>query len=215
MSIALLYFCFTILIFQLLNSCLCQFDYESESSIISTNLLQEEVDEDYNEIQDDKVDIISGWSTICSGTSSPVMCELVRIKSSGKWSEKDSNDQFLDRQKREAIVQEGSEMPPEATYRTPREVESLTSSMPDPSMKPKLPDKGNPSQEVPPPEVNPGKSDVTTLEPGAETLDPSLVDVDSGGDGCNYDFISIIFKCGLNLITSIFGLSDTCCKDIL
>jgi len=60
------------------------------------------------------------------------------------------------------------------------------------------------------------KYDVTTRSPEVEQLETTTEDYGNIGEpNCDYDPISFVLKCGLNLITSIFGLSDTCCKPII
>lgn len=57
--------------------------------------------------------------------------------------------------------------------------------------------------------------DITTTSTDVEMIDTTTEDYGSVGEpNCDYDPITFVLKCGLNLITSIFGLSDTCCKPI-
>lgn len=59
------------------------------------------------------------------------------------------------------------------------------------------------------------KYDVTTRSPEVEQLETTTEDYGNIGEPtCDYDPISFVLKCALSLITSIFGLSDTCCKSI-
>ncbi|VVC38087.1 Hypothetical protein CINCED_3A007102 [Cinara cedri] len=58
-------------------------------------------------------------------------------------------------------------------------------------------------------------SDVTTISPEVELIDTTTEDYGNVGEpNCDYDPITFILKCGLNIITSIFGVSDTCCKPL-
>lgn len=58
-------------------------------------------------------------------------------------------------------------------------------------------------------------SGVTTISPDVEIIDTTTEDYGSIGEPtCDYDPITFILKCGLNIIISIFGISDTCCKPI-
>ncbi|XP_016657968.1 uncharacterized protein LOC107883080 [Acyrthosiphon pisum] len=60
------------------------------------------------------------------------------------------------------------------------------------------------------------KYEVTTQSPEMEQLETTTEDYGNIGEpNCDYDPLSFVLKCGLNLITSIFGLSDTCCKPII
>jgi len=60
------------------------------------------------------------------------------------------------------------------------------------------------------------KYDVTTQSPEVEQLETTTEDFGNLGEpNCDYDPISFVLKCALSLITSIFGLSDTCCKPII
>lgn len=61
-------------------------------------------------------------------------------------------------------------------------------------------------------------NDVVTVETSTINTDVETTTEDYGNTGdpvCNYDPFTYILKCGLNLITSIFGLSDTCCKSLI
>lgn len=58
-------------------------------------------------------------------------------------------------------------------------------------------------------------NDLTTKTPDVELLDTTTEDYGNVGEpNCEYDAFTYILKCGLNLITSIFGLLDSCCKPI-
>jgi len=61
----------------------------------------------------------------------------------------------------------------------------------------------------------PATNDFTTAPSNVEVLETTTEDYGNIGEPqCNYDVITFILKCGLNLLTSIFGLSDACCKPI-
>lgn len=58
-------------------------------------------------------------------------------------------------------------------------------------------------------------SGVTTVSPEVEIIDTTTEDYGTIGEpNCEYDPITFILKCSLNIITSIFGITDTCCKPI-
>lgn len=107
------------------------------------------------------------------------------------------------------------EQPPEGTIRSPVEenvnrnnpgIELTT--MPIPMSLPQSPT--IPSLT---PKTNPVANDeTTTLSPDVETITEDYSDF--ADPKCDYDVMTFVLKCGLNLITSIFGLSDTCCPSI-
>ncbi|CAI6350302.1 unnamed protein product [Macrosiphum euphorbiae] len=81
-------------------------------------------------------------------------------------------------------------------------------SMPSIPQPPTMPPSG-PNTEAP-------KYEVTTQKQEVEQLETTTEDYGNIGEpNCDYDPLSFVLKCGLNLITSIFGLSDTCCKPII
>ncbi|XP_050422893.1 uncharacterized protein LOC126834772 [Adelges cooleyi] len=214
MTAAMRYVFIVLFIFKVTGICQCDYgSNEIDEPQTTDSLLQSHWDEaidnsnaEENEIKKD----FQGWPIICTETDRPVVCNFVRIKYS-RWPMLAA----VERRKRQAsaVVSAITELPPEATYGRGSEVDSLTSPIPAPQIPSNSlgrEDGGTGSVAVP------GTTEVTTTQPEAETIDPSLGDVGGdGGDNCNYDIISIIFKCGLNLITSIFGLTDTCCKDVL
>lgn len=108
------------------------------------------------------------------------------------------------------------EHPPEGTYYPlPNDDETITvPSMPSTTAIPTIPQP--PTMSASEPKImptEPTKYDVTTKFPDVEVLETTTEDYgDVGEPNCNYDPFTFILKCGLNLITSIFGLSDTCCK---
>lgn len=121
------------------------------------------------------------------------------------------------------------EQPPEGTYRPQYDENEATTARPMPSMPsaaPQTPTAAMPSvPSIPQPPTMPptGRpnagpnpaNDVATRSPDAETLETTTEDY--GGDeepNCEYDPLTWVVKCGLNLITSMLGFSDTCCKPI-
>lgn len=58
-------------------------------------------------------------------------------------------------------------------------------------------------------------NDLTTKAPDVELIETTTEDYTVMGEpNCEYDVFTYILKCGLNLITSMFGLLDSCCKPI-
>jgi len=151
-------------------------------------------------------------------------------------SEKEiSNQDSTNKVKRSLELVE--EQPPEGTYRPPsnddetRTVRSLPSipslptlpSLPIPSITQPPTISSMTSTPQPPTMPSSGpkitnseatKCDVTTQTPDVELLTTTEDYGNIGEPNCDYDPFTFIFKCGLNLITTIFGLSDTCCKPI-
>lgn len=109
------------------------------------------------------------------------------------------------------------EHPPEGTARpsynegenlTPRSSSSIP-SVPSISQPPTMP-----SQE-PKNTLDAEKNNELTTSPNVEVLETTTEDYGNIGEpNCEYDPFTFILKCGLNLITSIFGLSDSCCKSL-
>ncbi|XP_025425277.1 uncharacterized protein LOC112694116 isoform X2 [Sipha flava] len=117
---------------------------------------------------------------------------------------------------------------PEGTYRPQfNEDEALSHTSPDLSMKhsmpsiPTIPTTPSISQPVTMSLVESkitnteGTNQMTTTTSNVELIETTTEDYsDMGEPNCDYDPIKFVLKCALNLITSIFGLSDTCCKPI-
>lgn len=109
------------------------------------------------------------------------------------------------------------EYPPEATARPPNnDDESLTTrSLSSTPTMPSIP--SMPSLPKPPtiPTLDPKNTLDMTTEPNSEPLETTTEDYGNIGEpNCDYDPFTFILKCGINLITSIFGLSDSCCKPL-
>lgn len=154
-----------------------------------------------------------------------------------------SNEDSTNKVKRSLELVE--ERPPEGTYRSilnddnTRTVRTLTDitltpstpSMPSMPSVPSLPTSSTPQPPTMPsvpsipqpptmpsngPSTKENKYDVMTQFPEVKQLETTTEDYGNIGEpNCNYDFFAFILKCGLNIITSIFGLSDKCCKPII
>lgn len=101
---------------------------------------------------------------------------------------------------------------PKVSYNIPSGVPQTPTAMPSVPLIPQPPTV--PSTE--PQYVNTkATNDITTPSPDVEVLETTTEDY--GGDeepNCEYDPFTWILKCGLNLITSMLGFSDTCCKPL-
>jgi len=134
-----------------------------------------------------------------------------------------SNEDSTNKVKRSPL--EIVEEPPEGTFRAPSNDDDTKTvgSLPDIPSVPSMP--SMPSIPQPPtmPSIEPKntnteatKYDVTTPRLEVEQVEATTEDYGNIGEpNCDYDPLSYILKCGINLITSIFGLSDTCCKPII
>lgn len=104
-------------------------------------------------------------------------------------------------------------------------------SMPDMSSMPSMPSKPSipsaptmpsvPSLAQPPTmpsseaKINSETNYAMTTPRDVEVIETTTEDYgDIGEPNCEYDVLTFILKCGLNLITSIFGLTDACCTSI-
>lgn len=124
------------------------------------------------------------------------------------------------------------ERPPEGTYSGPSDIEETptTREIPSISSKPSIPSMSSmpsmpsiPSMPQPPTMPSSGPmntntqttNDIPTKAPEVEVLETTTEDYGNIGEPeCEYDPFTYILRCGLNLITSIFGLSDSCCKPL-
>lgn len=107
------------------------------------------------------------------------------------------------------------EYPPESTYRSlSRKAGSLITTIAPTSFIPQPPT-ADAMTESKNRNIVMGTSGVTTISPDVEIIDTTTEDYGGFAEpNCDYDAITFIIKCGLNIITSIFGLSDTCCKPL-
>lgn len=120
-------------------------------------------------------------------------------------------------------IELAEEHPPEGTARpqynegenlTPRS-SSLNPSIPSMPSMPSLPQPPTIPSLDPKNSLDIGKNNELTTSPNVEMLETTTEDYGNIGEpNCDYDPFTFILKCGINLITSIFGLSDSCCKSL-